>query len=66
MPVILRPENYDLWLNPAMRDTKRALGVLEPYSGVMRRYPVSTRVTKYRKMTQLVRSRWSYKQTQLF
>jgi putative SOS response-associated peptidase YedK len=45
MPVILRPDDYDLWLNPKSGDSEVALSILRPYdAGLMRRYPVSTRV----------------------
>src|SRR5712691_3874426 len=45
MPVILDPEDYDLWLDPGMRDVNVASELLKPYDArVMRGYPVSTRV----------------------
>jgi len=45
MPVILRPEDYDLWLDPGFRDVKALAEVLLPFDAArMRRYPVSTRV----------------------
>jgi len=47
MPVILRPDNYTLWLDPAFRDlvsASRMLRSIEP--ALMRRYPVSTRVNQ--------------------
>jgi putative SOS response-associated peptidase YedK len=45
MPVILSPENYDLWLDPAFRDTTSVSEMLKPFdAGLMRRYLVSTRV----------------------
>jgi putative SOS response-associated peptidase YedK len=31
MPVILDPDNYDLWLNPGMKDAETAAGILKPY-----------------------------------
>jgi putative SOS response-associated peptidase YedK len=45
MPVILDPNDYDLWLDPGMTDV-RALGdLLKPCDArFMRSYPVSTRV----------------------
>lgn len=46
MPVTLRPTDYDSWLNPSARDTNSALQLLVPYSGSMRRYPVSTRLNQ--------------------
>ena len=45
MPVILRPDDYHLWLNPRAGDSDAVLEMLRPYdAGLMRRYPVSTRV----------------------
>ena len=46
MPAILRPDDYDLWLNPTAQNTESALRLLSPYRGPMRRYPVSTRVNQ--------------------
>ena len=46
MPVILPSGEYASWLNPAMRDPRVALGWLVPYSGAMRRYPVSARINQ--------------------
>ena len=46
MPAILRPDDYDLWLNPTAQNTESALRLLSPYTGPMRRYPVSTRVNQ--------------------
>ena len=46
MPAILRPDDYDLWLNPTGQNTESALRLLSPYTGPMRRYPVSTRVNQ--------------------
>jgi putative SOS response-associated peptidase YedK len=46
MPAILQPDNYDLWLNPTAQNTESALRLLSPYTGPMRRYPVSTRVNQ--------------------
>jgi putative SOS response-associated peptidase YedK len=43
MPVILPPADYDLWLNSSPQS---ALRLLSPYTGPMRRYPVSTRVNQ--------------------
>ena len=45
-PVILPSGAYSSWLNPAMRDSRTALGWLVPYAGAMRRYPVSTRINQ--------------------
>jgi putative SOS response-associated peptidase YedK len=45
MPVILDPDNYDLWLDPGMRDVSVASDLLKPYDArLMRCYPVSTRI----------------------
>jgi len=45
MPVILNLKNYDLWLDPAFRDTTSVSEMLRPFDpALMRRYPVSTRV----------------------
>jgi len=45
MPVILDPGDYDLWLDPGMRDTTAASELLKPFDArLMRCYPVSTRV----------------------
>jgi putative SOS response-associated peptidase YedK len=47
MPVILSSDNYDLWLDPAFRDTASVAGMLKPFDpSMMRRYPVSTRVNQ--------------------
>jgi putative SOS response-associated peptidase YedK len=45
MPVILEPENYDLWLDPGMRNVDAASNLLKPYAArLMRSYPVSARI----------------------
>ena len=45
MPVILRKESYDLWLDAGFKDVKALAGVLVPFDAVqMRSFPVSTRV----------------------
>jgi len=46
MPVILPSGAYASWLNPAMRNSRTALGWLVPYAGAMRRYAVSTRINQ--------------------
>ena len=47
MPVIVRPEDYELWLDPGMTDPARLADVLKPFdSRLMRMYPVSKRVNK--------------------
>ena len=45
MPVILHPDSYDLWLDPGMNNVQVISALLKPYdAGLMRSYPVSTRV----------------------
>jgi putative SOS response-associated peptidase YedK len=45
VPVILDPDNYDLWLDPGMRDVSAASDLLKPYDArLVRCYPVSTRI----------------------
>jgi putative SOS response-associated peptidase YedK len=45
MPVILDPDNYDLWLDPGMRDVAAASELLRPCDArFMRCYPISTRI----------------------
>src|SRR6201997_4235582 len=45
MPVILDPDNYDLWLDPGMTDVQVVSELLKPYDArSMRSYPVSTRI----------------------
>jgi putative SOS response-associated peptidase YedK len=45
MPVILDPDNYELWLDPGMTNVAAASEFLKPFDArVMRSYPVSTRV----------------------
>src|SRR5664280_1580089 len=45
MPVILRPEAYDLWLDPGFRRAETLKEMLNPFDAtLMKRYPVSTRV----------------------
>jgi putative SOS response-associated peptidase YedK len=47
MPVILSPDDYDLWLDPAFSHTSSVSGILKPFDpAVMRRYPVSARVNQ--------------------
>jgi putative SOS response-associated peptidase YedK len=43
MPVILKPEDYDLWLDPQAQDPKMLQPLLQPFSTeAMTAYPVST------------------------
>ena len=45
MPVILPPNAYTVWLDPAVRDVEAVQSLLTPYSAdAMIAYPVSTRV----------------------
>lgn len=45
MPVILRPADYDLWLDPGMTDTAAVADLLKPFDATaMRCYAVSDRV----------------------
>jgi putative SOS response-associated peptidase YedK len=45
MPVILNPDSYDLWLDPVMTDVVEVSNLLRPFdAGLMRSYPVSTRI----------------------
>jgi putative SOS response-associated peptidase YedK len=45
MPVILDPSNYDLWLDPGMKNVDALSEMFKPFdAGMMRSYPVSNRV----------------------
>ena len=45
MPVILRRDNYDLWLDPGFKDVKALAEVLAPFdASLMRSFPVSSRI----------------------
>ena len=45
MPVILHPEDYDLWLDPGFHKTEDLIALLKPYDAdAMSRYEVSDRV----------------------
>ena len=45
MPVILRPTDYDLWLDPGMTDPAMVADLLKPFdANAMRSYPVGNRV----------------------
>jgi putative SOS response-associated peptidase YedK len=45
MPVILAPDDYEEWLDPANQNTGRLLPLIQPYpSDLMEASPVSTRV----------------------
>ena len=45
MPVILKPEDYELWLDPGFNDLDTLTGMLKPFDPtLMKCYPVSTLV----------------------
>jgi putative SOS response-associated peptidase YedK len=45
MPVILDPDNYDLWLDPGMNNVEAVSEMLKRFDArLMRCYPVSTRI----------------------
>ncbi len=45
MPVILDSDNYDLWLDPRMKDVTAVTEMLKPYDArFMRSFPVSNRI----------------------
>jgi len=45
MPVILKPEDYDQWLDPGITDPQKIAHLLQPLEArLMRTYPVSARV----------------------
>ncbi len=47
MPVILAPADYDLWLDPGMKEVAALTALLKPYDArLMRAYPVSARVNQ--------------------
>ena len=47
MPVILGPADYDLWLDPGMKNVGALSEILKPYDArMMRCYPVSTRLNQ--------------------
>jgi putative SOS response-associated peptidase YedK len=47
MPVILDPDSYDLWLDPGMKEVGLVSELLKPCNaGIMRSYPVSSRVNQ--------------------
>ncbi len=47
MPVILHPENYEVWLDPDFDEREALTSVLKPYPvDAMEAYPVSRRVNK--------------------
>jgi putative SOS response-associated peptidase YedK len=49
MPLMLTPDRWDAWLDPARTDTEEVRGLLAPPPpGLMRAYPVSTAVSNVR------------------
>ena len=47
MPAILKPEDYDLWLDPGMTNVALIADVLRSIDPrLMKKYPVSTRVNR--------------------
>ena len=47
MPAILKPEDYDLWLDPAVTNVALVADSLQPFdSGLMKKWPVSARVNR--------------------
>ena len=47
MPVMLRTEDYDLWLDPGITDPERVVDCLRPFdAALMKKYPVSARVNR--------------------
>jgi putative SOS response-associated peptidase YedK len=47
MPVMLRPEDYELWLDPGITDSRRVVDCLKPFDpSRMKKYPVSMRVNR--------------------
>ena len=45
MPVIVTPDEYDVWLDPDVNDFEAIRDILKPYdANLMRRYPVSMKL----------------------
>jgi putative SOS response-associated peptidase YedK len=45
MPVIVPPDEYELWLDPDVNDFAAIRDILKPYhANMMRRYPISTKL----------------------
>jgi putative SOS response-associated peptidase YedK len=45
MPVILDPDNYDLWLDPGVTNVEAVSEMLKPFDARrMRCFPISTRI----------------------
>ena len=48
MPVILKPADYDRWLDPGVTDPDEVQDLLRPYAGEMHAHPVSSLVNNAR------------------
>ena len=49
MPVIVGPDQYDLWLDPDVNDFEAIRDILKPYdANLMGRYPVSRKLNNSR------------------
>ncbi len=48
MPVILAPEQYDIWLAEGERPAPELLSLIQPFAGQLKARPVSTRVNSPR------------------
>ena len=49
MPVVIPPESFDIWLDPAVKDVGRLSKLLRPFHpDEMTAYPVSTLVNNVR------------------
>ena len=47
MPVILKRDDYQRWLDPSVKDPSAVSGCLGPFdAALMKKYPVSTRVNR--------------------
>ena len=46
MPVILDSHAYDLWLDPELTNVDAVCDLLKPFQGLMRWYPVSTKLNQ--------------------
>jgi putative SOS response-associated peptidase YedK len=47
MPAILKPDDYECWLDPSMKTPSAVSGCLEPFdAALMKKYPVSARVNR--------------------
>jgi putative SOS response-associated peptidase YedK len=47
MPAIVKPDDYELWLDPGVTNVAFVVDILKPFdSRLMKKYPVSTRVNR--------------------